>query len=321
MDCISEVDIQTKQLVWEWCFQDHLIQNFSPSANNYATDIANQYYGGNIEEAFYRRLDVNVKTNQGTIGPHSDWTHINSMDYNEERDEVVLNSRQHSEFYVVDHNTTTAEAKGKKGDFLYRFGSPYNYASDDQLGAGKGKAKFPTFFSAELTQIWGAHNIHWIPKGRPGGGNFLIFDNGVGRVTGGTYSAILEIKGVDASGKYVKELDAGYGGPMYPSGSTGTFQLLGIAGQTMMKVSKQVVWGYSAMTQLLLQPVHLRMRATGQRQYPDHLRDVRPHVRSHSRGKPGVGVREPAHGRKLHRGDPGSGCGRQAHHRRRGIHP
>ena len=218
MDCISEVDIQTGQLVWDWCFQDHLIQNFDPAAKNYAADIANQSYGGNIEEAFYRRLDVNVRTNQGTVGPHSDWTHINSMDYNADRDEVVLNSRQHSEFFVVDHNTTIAEAKGKKGDFLYRFGSPYNYASDDQLGAGKGKAKFPSYFSAERTQIWGAHNIHWIPNGRPGAGNFLIFDNGVGRVTGGTYSAILEIKGVDASGKYVKELTAGYGGPMYPSG-------------------------------------------------------------------------------------------------------
>ena len=145
MDCISEVDIQTGQLVWDWCFQDHLIQNFDPAAKNYSVDIANQSYGGNIEEAFYRRLDVNVRTNQGTVGPHADWTHLNSMDYNADRDEVVFNSRQHSEFFVVDHNTTIAEAKGKKGDFLYRFGSPYNYASDDQLGAGKGKAKFPTY--------------------------------------------------------------------------------------------------------------------------------------------------------------------------------
>ncbi len=254
MDCISEVDIQTKQLVWEWCFQDHLIQNFDPAAQNYAADIANQSYGGDVEEAFYRRLDVNVRTNQGTVGPHSDWTHINSMDYNADRDEVVLNSRQHSEFFVVDHNTTIAEAKGKKGDFLYRFGSPYNYASDDQLGAGRGKTKFPSFFSAERTQIWGAHNIHWIPNGRPGAGHFLIFDNGVGRVTGGTYSAILEINGLDATGKYVKELTAGYLGPMYPSGSTGTFQLLGMAGQTMMTVSKQVVWGYSAMTGSFFSP-------------------------------------------------------------------
>ena len=78
MDCISEVDIQTGQLVWDWCFQDHLIQNFDPAAKNYSADIANQYYGGDIEEAFYRRLDVNVKTNQGTIGPHADWTHLNS---------------------------------------------------------------------------------------------------------------------------------------------------------------------------------------------------------------------------------------------------
>ena len=158
---------------------------------------------------------------------------------------MVFNSRQYSEFYVVDHNTTTAEAKGKKGDFLYRFGSPYNYASDDQLGAGKGKAKFPTFLSAEYTQIWGAHNIHWIANGLPGAGHFLIFDNGVGRVAGG-YSAILEINALDASGNYVKELAAGYGGPMYPSGNTGAAQSFGMAGQTAMKVSKQIVWGYSA---------------------------------------------------------------------------
>jgi hypothetical protein len=255
MDCISEVDIQTGQLIWDWCFQDHLIQNFNPSAQNYSVDIADRDYGGNIEEAFYRRIDVNVKTNQGSVGPHADWTHINSMDYNADRDEVVLNSRQHSEFFVVDHNTTTAEAKGKKGDFLYRFGSPYNYASDDQLGAGKGKAKFPSFLSAEFTQIWGAHNIHWIPNGRPGAGHFLIFDNGVGRVTGGSYSAILEINGLDASGKYVKELTAGYSpAPVYPSGNTGFFQLLPISGQTMMKVSKQITWGYSAMTHSFFSP-------------------------------------------------------------------
>lgn len=255
MDCISEVDIQTGQLVWDWCFQDHLIQNFSPTAQNYSVDIANRDYGGNIEEAFYRRIDVNAKTNQGSVGPHYDWTHVNSMDYNADRDEVVLNSRQHSEFFVVDHNTTIAEAKGKKGDFLYRFGSPYNYASDDQLGAGKGKAKFPTFLSAELTQIWGAHDIHWIPNGRPGAGNFLIFDNGVGRVTAGSYSAILEIKALDAAGKYVKELDSGYyPAPVYPSGNTGFFQLVSFAGQTMMKVNKQIVWGYSAMTHSFFSP-------------------------------------------------------------------
>jgi hypothetical protein len=247
-DCISEVDVQTGQLVWEWCFEDHLIQNFDPSAQNYSIDVANRDYSGNVEEAFYRRLDVNAQNNQGSWGPRADWQHLNSMDYNADRDEVVFNSRQNGEFYVVDHNTTTAEAKGKKGDFLYRFGSPYMYASDDQLGAGKGKAKFPSYLSAELTQIWGAHNVHWIPNGRPGAGNFLIFDNGVGRVTSGSYSAILEINGLDASGKYVKELTAGHGGPTYPSGNTGFFQLFAMAGQTAMKVSKQIVWGYSAMT-------------------------------------------------------------------------
>ena len=68
VDCISEVDVQTGQLVWEWCFEDHLIQNFDPAANNYAADIANANYGGDIEEAFYRRFDVNARNNQGSVG-------------------------------------------------------------------------------------------------------------------------------------------------------------------------------------------------------------------------------------------------------------
>jgi len=240
LDCISEVDIQTGQLVWEWCYQDHLIQNFDPAAQSYAADVANASYGGDIEEAFYRRLDVNALNNQNSYGPRSDWYHTNSMDYNADRDEVVLNSRQYSEFYVVDHNTTTAEAKGKKGDILYRFGSAYNYASDDQLGAGKGKSPYPAFLKPDYSQIWGAHNIHWIPSGLSGAGHFLIFDNGGGRVSNGFYSAVLQINPLDTSGKYVKELAAGYGTSAYASGFTGTPQ----AGSTM-KVSKQVVWGYS----------------------------------------------------------------------------
>ncbi len=240
VDCISEVDIQTGQLVWEWCFEDHLIQSFDPNARNYSVDIANQSYGGDIEEAFYRRFDVNARNNQGSYGPRSDWTHLNSMDYNADRDEVVFNSREYSEFYVVNHNTTIEEAKGKKGDFLYRFGSPYNYASDDQLGAGNGKVAFPSFLADDYSQIWGAHNIHWIANGLPGAGHFLIFDNGVGRISGGYYSAVLEINPYDASGKYVKELAAGYGTSAYPSGNTGTPQR-----GSRMKVSKQIVWGFS----------------------------------------------------------------------------
>ena len=239
-DCISEVDIQTGQLVWQWCFEDHLIQNFDPAAQNYSIDIANQSYGGDNEEAFYRRFDVNGRNNQGSWGPRSDWLHLNSMDYNADRDEVVFNSREYSEFYVVDHNTTTAEAKGKKGDFLYRFGSSYNYASDEQLGAGKGKVAFPAFLADDYSQIWGAHNIHWIASGLSGAGQFLIFDNGVGRISGGYYSAVLQINPYDASGKYVKELIAGHGTSRYASGNTG-----GPQNGSKMKVSKQVTWGFS----------------------------------------------------------------------------
>ncbi len=184
MDCISEVDIQTGQLVWDWCFQDHLIQNFDPAAQNYSVDIANQYLrrrhrGGLLPQARRQCEDQpGHRRSPCPTGPISTpWTTTRTVT------RWCSTPASTASSIVVDHNTTIAEAKGKKGDFLYRFGSPYNYASDDQLGAGKGKAKFPSYLSRRnYTQIWGAHNIHWIPNGRPGAGHFLIFDNGVGRV-------------------------------------------------------------------------------------------------------------------------------------------
>jgi len=247
IDCISEVDVETGELVWEWSFWDHLIQNHDASQENWYEGIANIYYNGDIEEAFYRRLDVNVLSNQGIRGPESDMTHVNSLSYNVERDEIVLNSRFLSEFYVINHNTTTEEARGVKGDFLYRFGSPYNYASDAQLGEGNGRAEFPTFFSAGLTQIWGAHDVRWIDEGLPGAGNILIFNNGAGRV-GSTFSSVLEINPFDAYGNYVRELDAGYSRrPAYPSGNTAPPRFLFFSGQTPLTVSNQIVWGYSGL--------------------------------------------------------------------------
>ena len=178
--------------------------------------------------------------------PDPTGTHLNSMDYNADRDEVVFNSRQYSEFYVVDHNTTTAEAKGKKGDFLYRFGSPYNYASDDQLGAGKGKAKFPSYLSAELHPDLGRaqHPLdpqraarrrpfpHLRQRRRSCHGRILFRDPGDQRpgrlreVCEGTHRRLWRT--------YVPERQYRF------------CPALGMAGQTAMKVSKQIVWGYSA---------------------------------------------------------------------------
>lgn len=253
-DVIAEVDIQTGELIWEWWSWDHVIQNYDATAPNYAQDIADTYYGGDLAEAFYRRMDINHKNNQGMLGLREDWFHNNSLDFNEDRNEVVFNSRSFSEFWVVDRDTTTAEAAGPAGDFLFRFGSPSNYASEDQLGAGApGAVAYPGQFDPSLDQIYGAHDIQWIPEGLPGAGNFLIFDNGVMRPTYQN-SAILEIDPYDDDGNYIRELDAGY--TMSPFGYPGVmgsgtffyglgFGALQAGNSVYMRPSKLITWAFT----------------------------------------------------------------------------
>ena len=248
-DVIAEVDIQSGELIWEWWSGDHLIQNYDPSANNYAVDIANEYYGGDLQEAHYHRLDINHKNNQGIFGLRQDFFHTNSFDYNSARDEVVLNSRTFSEFYVIDHSKTSEELKGKSGDFIWRFGSPSNYSSEDQLGEGHENAvPYPGARDASYDQIYGAHDIHWIPDGEPGAGNFLIYDNGIYRPVFQN-SAVLEINPYDANGNYIRELDAGYTNMyQYPGAiGCGTF-LYGMAFSptvNYMKPSKLISWAFT----------------------------------------------------------------------------
>ena len=70
--------------------------------------------------------------------------HTNSIDYNEEFDQILISVCNFNEIWVIDHSTTTAEAaghtggnSGKGGDLLYRWGNPAAYragtTSDQKL--------------------------------------------------------------------------------------------------------------------------------------------------------------------------------------------
>lgn len=74
----------------------------------------------------------------------------------------MLTVRNFSELWIIDHNTTTEEAAGPKGDLLYRWGNPRAH--------GNGGYE-------DQHLLW-PHNAHWIPPGLPGAGNVLIFNNG-----------------------------------------------------------------------------------------------------------------------------------------------
>ncbi len=141
-------------IVWEWHAWDHLIQDYSQSNDNYG-----------IVSEHPELLDINTFDGGGMWG--GDWMHINGVSYNPELDQVVISSHFLDEFYVIDHSTTTEEAaghtggnSGKGGDILYRWGNPANY---DRQGEH--------YFDV-------VHCSWWIPKGFPGEGNILIFNNG-----------------------------------------------------------------------------------------------------------------------------------------------
>ncbi|RIZ72034.1 MAG: hypothetical protein D0530_00925, partial [Methylococcales bacterium] len=207
MDAIIEVDMGGN-IVWEWAFANHLIQDFDATKSNYvgvAKTIAD--YPG--------RLNCNLPGRP----VQRDWLHCNSIDYNQTLDQIVINSVG-GEFYVIDHggsfltnNPTgsTSLAAGSAGDFLYRFGDAARYSQGN-----------PPSILANWTesttgnkQIGGAHHVSWVPSGMPGAGHVLIFNNAQNLFEHTQQSYALEINpDLDAStnntGGYVNPPAAGY---------------------------------------------------------------------------------------------------------------
>jgi hypothetical protein len=202
MDTIVEVDMNGN-VVWEWGFFEHLVQNIDPKKANYGAIATNP-----------GKLNINWGKPVG-----EDWNHCNSLDYNEDLDQIAINTVD-GEFYVIDHGNTFIPgdpqgsiklAAGPKGDFLYRFGDPARY---DQ-GQSPSVTKNWTIISSGTKQIGGSHSIQWIRKGLPGAGNFLLFNNAGYVFMSTPQSSLMEINpyldvNKKNTGKYVNPPDAGY---------------------------------------------------------------------------------------------------------------
>ena len=162
---VTPIGFNSANIVWEWNIKDHLIQDFDATKDNFGAVALNP-----------NKLDVNFLN--GGSGA-SNWLHINSIQYNEERDQIVLGSRHMSEIWIIDHSTTTSEAAsgtggtyGKGGDFLYRWGNPESYRQGT---------------SANRT-LFGQHTPYFIPSGLPNGGKIMLYNNGIDRTP--SYSQI-----------------------------------------------------------------------------------------------------------------------------------
>ena len=144
VDFVREVNPKGKT-VWEWHVWDHV----GPGP-------------------FQFNINYSLRdTMSGNAGSY-DWTHFNMVQYIPDSDLVLLNSRNFSEFYLVDHKT---------GKMVYRWGNPSAY----------GQGKPPGFLDNGDQKMFGNHNANYLGKNR-----FLIFDNGSERPEGNR-SAVIEV--------------------------------------------------------------------------------------------------------------------------------
>jgi hypothetical protein len=170
------------EIVWEWHMKDHLIQEFDASKDNYGA-VAKHPRKINInipsyeagppmtEEQVEQMKKRGVMTSNATADNRgSDLTHTNAISYNPSLDQIVVSVPGYGEIYVLDHSTTTAEARGNTGgkwghggDLLYRWGNPQNY--------GRG--------SEADQKLFGQHDVKWIPKGYPGEGRLMVYNNDI----------------------------------------------------------------------------------------------------------------------------------------------
>lgn len=200
-------------VVWEWHAKDHLIQDFDALKPSFGSvpdhperiDVnadhrsapavtsearaemerraaemrALGYSGGDAQD------EAEDDAPPGPRGPPrgGDWLHTNSIDYQPTHDLILLSSPELNEIWILDHSTTTEEARGsrggrygKGGDLLYRWGNPRNY--------GRG--------TKEDQQLFYQHQAEWVPPGLPGEWHVTLFNNGARR-PGREYSSIEEL--------------------------------------------------------------------------------------------------------------------------------
>ncbi len=244
---IIDYDPLGDSVVWEWHVWDHLIQDVDPGKPNY----------GVIAE-HPELLDINLgRLGEDDPPPTGDWIHANAIDYNEARDEIVFCSHHMHELYVIDHSTTTEEARGHSGgnsgmggDILYRWGNPQNY---DRGNSGD-------------RRFYVVHGVNWIDPEFPGEGNIFIFNNGDRPGSGNDYSSVEEIiPPVDSNGHYYIAPDSAYGpeepvwiysdpGTFYSNHLSGAFRLPngntiaceGTSGHVIeVTPAGQIVWQYN----------------------------------------------------------------------------
>jgi hypothetical protein len=173
------------KVVWEWHAWDHLVQDHDPEASHYGDpaaqieriDLNAGVHAPQVDAAQLEQLKAlgYVPADATPQDLRSDFLHLNSVAYHPRLDQIALSSPVMGEIWILDHGTTTAEAKGSSGGragrgggLLYRWGNPAAYR--------RGSSAEQVFFYQ--------HDVRWIPDGWEGAGNLTVFNNGRGRPAG-----------------------------------------------------------------------------------------------------------------------------------------
>ncbi|MCK6448258.1 MAG: aryl-sulfate sulfotransferase [Planctomycetes bacterium] len=277
------------KVVWEWHAWDHLIQERDPkkpnhgkvaehperidvnadrparSAEDEARELEDLRRLGYVGDG-PRQTDPGANPRDGAPRGRpmrgGDWLHTNAVAYEPTLDLIAISVHSLSEIWILDHSTTTAEARtsrggryGKGGDLLARFGNPRVH------GAGPSDAQF----------LFGQHDVQWIAAGSPGAGHLLVFNNGQGKPGGGSSVDEFELdlsldsvrRGMPAARRVWSyahaDIDSGHisGAQRQPNGNT-----LICAGESgrVIEVAPDgtVVWDYAS-------PLRGEVRAGGRR--------------------------------------------------------
>ena len=131
------------EIVWEWVASDHIdALGFSPEARKAIKSAP----GFNKARNSFDWFHMNSAT---YVGPNR-WFDQGDMRF--APNNVIVSSREASLLAVV----------GRDGSIVWRLGPDFGESKELR----------------ELRQIIGQHHAHLIPKGLPGAGNLLVFDNG-----------------------------------------------------------------------------------------------------------------------------------------------
>jgi len=167
---IMPIGTDDYEIVWKWDSLDHLVQSFDQSLPNYGLPIENP-----------GKIDFNL--NDLTPAP-VDWLHFNSIDYNEDLDQILISARDINEILILDKSTNTIEASSSEGgnsnrggELLFRWGNPANYTGS----------------STQPRELYGQHDASWIENDFPGSGNIIFFNNGTNRPNEQEFSTVDEI--------------------------------------------------------------------------------------------------------------------------------